>query len=153
MTLVHCNPARTAAYRRPEMIRFSDLLEDLFEMPAPDATPAYMRPHTNVLEFATEYVIDLSVPGFSRSDIQVKVDNGDLLVTGELKDEKKEEKKEELNYLRREFAPARFERRFELPENVESDKINAHYENGILRISIPKKPESVKKGPVSISIN
>jgi HSP20 family protein len=131
------------------MIRFSDLLEDLFEMPSPAASPARMRPGTNVIELATYYLIDLSVPGFNRSNIEVKVDNGDLVVTGDLK----EEQKAELSYLRREFVPASFERRFELPENVESDKINARYENGILHISLPKKPESVKKGPVSISIN
>jgi HSP20 family protein len=131
------------------MVRFSDLLEDLFEMPSPAASAAHLRPRTNVIELATEYLIDLSVPGYTRNNIEVKVDNGDLLVTGEMK----EEQKEELSYLRREFVPANFERRFELPENVESDKINARYENGILRISLPKKPESVKKGPVSISIN
>ncbi|MFN8207069.1 MAG: Hsp20/alpha crystallin family protein [Bacteroidales bacterium] len=149
MTLVQCKPAKSAQYGKPGMLRFSDLLEDFFEMPSPAAANVSIRPRTNVKELTSEYLIDLIVPGFSRSNIELKIDNGDILVTGELK----EEPKEEGSYLRREFVPARFERRFELPENVESEKINARYEDGILRIHLPKKPESVKKGPVSISIN
>ena len=57
------------------------------------------------------------------------------------------------NYVRREFSYSTFKRSFSLPETIDSDKIKATQSEGILTVSIPKKPEAVEKGPRQVSIS
>lgn len=101
----------------------------------------------NISEDENQYRIDLSVPGFSREEIKISLEKNVLSIKSEKKSGEEEEK-----YIRREFGTADFERRFILPKHVDTDKISATAENGILGIVIPKKEQVVEKVTKEISI-
>lgn len=94
------------------------------------------KPAVSVIEQENTFQIDVAAPGFERSELKVTIDNN-LLTISSVPSEKQSEIKEK--YLKKEYATSSFTRSFELPENVESDKIEASHKNGVLSISIPKK--------------
>ena len=102
-------------------------------------------PAVNVKETDNEFIIDVAAPGLEKKDFNVNFHNNVLTISSEKKNEK-EEKKE--HYTRREFAYQSFQRSFTVAENaVDSDKINAKYNDGILHITLPKR-EEVKPKPL-----
>jgi HSP20 family protein len=103
------------------------------------ATPAI-----NVIETDAEYDMEMAVPGLTKEDLNVQVDENCLNISMEKKTES-EHKNEKKNYLRREFSTQQFFRSFELPENVEKEKITAKVENGVLKIALPKMSHAEKK--------
>jgi len=103
------------------------------------ATPAI-----NVIETDSEYDMEMAVPGLTKEDLNVQVDENCLNISMEKKTET-EHKNEKKNYLRREFSTQQFFRSFELPENVEKEKITAKVENGVLKIALPKVVHVEKK--------
>ena len=120
---------------------FSDLLDtdrffntDWFEKEFASRVPA-----VNIKENGKEFKIELSVPGFSKNDFKVNVE-GDILT---IRAEKEEEKKEESErFTRKEFSYSSFSRSFTLPQAANGEKIDAKYENGVLRLALPKKEEA-----------
>jgi HSP20 family protein len=106
-------------------------------------------PTANIKESAKEYAIDLAAPGLERKDFNVTVEGQILSISAE-KSEEKEEK--DTDYSRREFSYNSFCRTFQLPENSKADKIDAHYENGILKVIIPKKEITVEKAAKQIAV-
>jgi HSP20 family protein len=100
-------------------------------------------PAVNVEETEKEYRIEVAAPGLEKEDLKVSVNDGVLTITSEKKIEN-EEKKE--NYIRREFGYTSFCRSFTLPEEVDTEKINAKHKNGVLNVHIPKT--EVKVSPV-----
>ncbi|MCC8180441.1 MAG: Hsp20/alpha crystallin family protein [Planctomycetes bacterium] len=140
------------------MRRRSNTLPGLFRrMWDPDMFEAFMQndasmPAMNVVEKANEFAIDISVPGFNKEDINVSVDKNVLSIKAESKKED-EQKDSEDRIIRQEFMQTSFERNFSLPDNVDTGKIAAKQENGVLKITLPKMenaPEDqVKKIEVS----
>ncbi|WP_153798382.1 Hsp20/alpha crystallin family protein [Foetidibacter luteolus] len=98
-------------------------------------------PAVNITETAQAYNVSLAVPGFKKEDFNITLDGGMLTISSS-KEERKEEKEEKVT--RKEYNYASFSRSFSLPEEVNTDNIEAGYEDGILKISLPKK-EEVKK--------
>jgi HSP20 family protein len=100
-------------------------------------------PNANISETETHYQIELAAPGLKKEDFELEIDNGSLMISV-----KKEESNEAkgTNFMRQEFSYESFSRSFYLPENVKVDKIDARYENGILKVVLPKS-ELVKKLP------
>jgi HSP20 family protein len=86
--------------------------------------------------------LELSVPGRTKEDFNVQIDEKVLTISSETK--KEEEVKEE-NYTRKEFSYSSFTRSFTLPETINEEGIKASYKNGILRFTLPKKEESLPK--------
>lgn len=99
-------------------------------------------PAVNIKENEKDFELELSVPGRTKEDFSIEIDDNVLSVSAEVKMENETEKE---NYTRREFAFSSFRRSFTLPKSVDSDKINANYENGILRFMLPKKEEALPK--------
>ncbi|MBC8769011.1 Hsp20/alpha crystallin family protein [Arenibacter sp. BSSL-BM3] len=99
-------------------------------------------PAANVKETESEYVLELAIPGRKKEDFNVEIDNDILTISSEVKSE---ENKEDDGYTRREFAFSSFKRVFSLPETISLDKINASYEDGILKFVMPKKEEALPK--------
>jgi HSP20 family protein len=93
-------------------------------------------PLVNIADEEKEYVVEMAVPGMSKKDFSISVENGMLTISAETKAEKEEVKK---NFTRKEFSFNTFSRSFTLPENANDEKIAANYENGILKIHIAKK--------------
>ncbi|TKD61329.1 Hsp20/alpha crystallin family protein [Flavobacterium sp. ASW18X] len=99
-------------------------------------------PAVNIKETEKEFELELSIPGFNKEDFNVEVDKDLLTISSEVK---KADEQTEDNYTRKEFSISSFKRAFTLPESVNSDAINAAYENGILKLTLPKKEEALPK--------
>jgi len=95
--------------------------------------------------------MNIELPGVKKDDVKIKVmDDNVLVVSGEKKREVKEEDKDR-SYLRIERSYGEFTRSFVLPENVNKDKIDAKYDNGMLHLTIEKKePEKPKEKLIEI---
>ena len=102
-------------------------------------------PAVNVRENENEFVIDVAAPGMGKNDFKINFQNNVLTISSEKKEEK-EDKKE--TYTRKEFSYQSFQRSFTVAENtVDTEKINAKYNDGILHITLPKR-EEVKPKPM-----
>lgn len=102
-------------------------------------------PAVNILEDDNNFQIELAAPGLKKEDFKIDFDNGSLIISSEIKDEKESKDK---NFTRKEFNYQSFQRTFSIPKNlVNHEKISAAYENGLLRIKLPKA-EEVKQKPV-----
>lgn len=106
-------------------------------------------PSINIMEEKDRFLVEVASPGLEKSDFDIKIDNDHLIISAQ-KEIKTEEEKE--NFTRREFNYTSFNRSFYLPENVDSEKIDAKYKDGILTISLSKKEESIDNGPKQIEI-
>ena len=98
-------------------------------------------PAVNIKEENDKFVLEMAAPGMKKDDFQINLDNYQLTISSEKKEEKKEQ---EDNYTRREFLYSSFSRSFTLPKTVDIEKIKADYKNGILSIVLPKKEEETK---------
>lgn len=96
-------------------------------------------PGVDVIDSEKEYRLLLDLPGVDDADVEVKIEDGVLRVSGQREAESKEDS---TSYLRRERSAGGFERSFKLPEAVDSDGIEARYERGVLEIRIPKVDRS-----------
>ena len=101
----------------------------------------WAAPAVDIAESQKAYEITAELPGMDEKNIEVKVANGNLIIKGE-KQEEKEEKKKDYYMHERNFGS--FERRFEMPEGVDADKIEASFKKGILTLTLPKKLEAQK---------
>ena len=140
----------TAARRNQDWL--PSILNGFFDDDFMGFTPAkqFASPAVNVLEDDKEYQIELAAPGMTKDDFKVRLENNDeLVISLEKKEEHKEGKKK--NYLRREFSYASYRQSFIVPDEVDVQKIGAKIEDGVLRITLPKK-EEVVKAPVSRQI-
>ena len=107
-------------------------------------------PSVNVKENVDGYEVEVAAPGFDKNEFNIELDNDVLTISSEKHVEN--ETKEDERYTKREFSYQSFSRSFTLPELVEGDKITAKYENGILRINIPKKEEAKPKPVKQIAV-
>jgi HSP20 family protein len=105
-------------------------------------------PAANIVENEKSFHIEISVPGMNKDDFKLKLENNVLTVSSEKETENVEETK---NYTRKEFMYGAFSRSFTLPKIVETDSIKAAYENGILKIELPKKDEAKISKEITIS--
>jgi HSP20 family protein len=115
-----------------------------------DAGFARSIPSVNIIENNVDFKIDVAAPGLDKKDFKISVENNTLSVSAE---KSKETKTEKDNFTRKEFSYTNFTRSFRLPENCVPDKIEAKYENGILRLSLPKKEVTVTKAPREIKVS
>lgn len=122
---------------------FSDLfdMDRLFEAPWMLPRSISEVPMVNVKETKDDYMLELAAPGMTKDDFDIEMDNHHLTISYE---KEEEEKEEEANFTRREYNYNSFCRSFILPEDVDEATIDAKYENGMLKVMLPKK-EEVKK--------
>ncbi len=99
-------------------------------------------PGVNISEDKKNYFVEISAPGYLKDDIKVEMSNHMLTISAE---KKEEQEKQEKSFFRKEFSYGSFTRSFSLPETVKEDKIKAKYDNGILRLTLPKKEETKSK--------
>ena len=132
---------------------FDGLMKDIFnEFPSTVAKTfredVLNFPPVNITEKSSLFLVELAAPGFEKSDFIVKLDGNILNISTE----KKEDKNEEADKLiRKEFTSKTFKRSFTIDEKIDATNITARYENGILKLDLPKK-EEVKKVAKEITI-
>ena len=112
-----------------------NLFDLFFERPTVAKAPSSLIPSMNAHETEKEFHLEFELPGFSKDDIEVSVDNDDLVVTAIRKEVKEDNDKK---WLKKEISRGHYERRMTLPENVDTDHISAESKDGILSIVIPK---------------
>lgn len=109
-------------------------------------------PAVNIKETADSYSVEVAAPGMTKKDFKVELE-GNLLTISSERNEEKEETSDE-RFVRREFSFQSFQRSFTLhKEVVDVENIQATYEDGVLRLLIPKKEEAKQRGPRLIQIN
>jgi HSP20 family protein len=115
------------------------------------ATPARntSRPAANIVETEKGYEVELAIPGFSKTDVKINLDKQILTISG-AKEQIAEAEKTQFKH--REFVTRSFERSFQLPEGVDQNEITASFNEGILRVVLPKLADLLVE-PKTISIN
>jgi HSP20 family protein len=98
-------------------------------------------PPVNITENGDHYTVTLAAPGLKKDDFKVDLEGNMLTISSE-KEEHNEEKGEKFN--RKEYSYSSFSRSFNLPEDVKQDAIDASYEDGVLKIKLPRKEEAKK---------
>jgi len=137
MAIIRWDPFRDLITLREKMNR---LFEDTFAARGEekDLMASTWTPSVDIYETENDVVLTAEIPGIEDKDIEIKIEDSTLSIKGERKLEK--ETKEE-NYHRIERAYGTFYRSFTIPHNVDQDKIQAEHENGVLKITMPRKPE------------
>ena len=137
MAIIRWDPFRDLVTLREKMNR---LFEDTFTGRGEDKDliSGTWNPSVDIYETENALVLSAEIPGIDENDIEIKIENNTLTLQGERKFEK--ETKEE-NYHRIERSYGSFFRSFTLPNYVDVDKIEAEHENGVLKVSMPKKTE------------
>jgi HSP20 family protein len=151
MTLIKWTKPGNGSSRNEFFPAFPGLLEDFL------GNDQYFRrdfaqfvPAVNIAEAADHFSIELSAPGFAKEDFKLEVENYTLSISGE---KKKETAAEGKTYTRKEFGYGSFKRVFTLPQSVDTERIHAKYENGILEIVVSKKDEAKTKPVKEIRIS
>ena len=147
MTLVKVNNS-------PIHKSFTNLFDEFInEFPVLDRkgwdTNNWSFPPVNIHETPDAFHLELNVPGRNKEDFKVNVENGLLTISFE---KKEEDKSEGYKTVRREFSYRSFKRSFNLDKDVDTDNIQAKYENGLLKLLLPKK-EQAKVSTRQISID
>lgn len=107
-----------------------------------------VAPAIDLAEKDTEYEITAELPGLEQKDVEVRVSNHTLTITGEKKEEKEEKRKD---YYLSERRYGSFQRSFQLPDGVDAEKIDATFAKGVLTIKLPKTA-AAQKAEKSIEI-
>jgi HSP20 family protein len=105
-------------------------------------------PAVNITENKDSYSLSLAVPGLKKSDFKIDVE-GNILTISSKKEESNEERDEQ--FTRHEYSYSTFSRSFTLPNEVNKEKIDAAYEEGVLTLTLPKRDEA-KKTAISKNI-
>ena len=108
----------------------------------------YSTPRMNIMETKDNYKLELCIPGLTKDDVKLSIDQEGNLVVEMTKETKHEEKNNDVRYLRHEFSVEHFRQTVMLPEDIHKEQISAKVENGILDIIIPKVTMDEKKQAV-----
>ena len=150
MTLVQTN-GRVPIYTLPSLI------ENLFNRDALNWGSEFSNtgttiPAVNIKETNESFEVEMAAPGMEKKDFKIELEGNMLSISSEMQE--RYENQEDENYSRKEFSYRSFFRTFHLPkEVVDSDKIKAKYENGLLKLTIPKKDEAKQKPSRLIDIS
>ena len=106
-------------------------------------------PAVNITRHKDEYLVSLAAPGLKKDDFRIDVDDNILTISCE-KEENKEEKDKQ--FTRKEYSYSSFSRSFTLPEEINREKIEARYEDGVLKLSLPHKEESKKPSAKHVAV-
>ena len=130
---------------------FPSLLDELFHSSWNIEVPALNQlPPVNIIENDRDFLVSLAVPGKTKDDFEIAIDNGILSLATK---EKKEKVLEKGKFKRKEFDFNYFKRTFIIPDSVDSSNIDCHYKNGVLQLTLPKYEEAQPQPRKLISVN
>ncbi|MGN8055463.1 Hsp20/alpha crystallin family protein [Pedobacter sp. 22163] len=136
MTLVKFNPEKKNSSLLPG---FNDIFESVLGDTFFTDRRLSSVPAVNISESADHYHIELAAPGLKKDDFRVSVERDMLTISTETKNENLSEGR---TYNRKEYSYSAFTRSFTLPESADIEKISASYNDGILKLELPKKEEA-----------
>src|SRR5712692_4050541 len=142
--LTRWEPFREFSTMQDRMNRMNRLFRESYSPEGPEEalTTTSFAPPVDIYEDEHNITLKLEVPGIDEKDIDVRIENSTLTVHGERKFEK-EEKEENFRRVERQYGS--FTRSFTLPNTVDSEKVSANYDKGVLKITLAKKAEAKPK--------
>ncbi len=142
MSIIRYNPSDFAP------TSFSTLIDQFFNESLSRSGGSRFVPKVDIAENEKSYELQIAVPGLTKDDFKIELNDGLLTVSGERKftNEKKDKKFHSI-----ETQYGSFVRTFNLPEHVDGEKINAVYNNGILEVTIPKDEKKTAKQTIKVS--
>lgn len=140
MALVKLNHAKNLASNYSP---FNDLFDSFFKDSYVNDRALSKVPAVNIVESDNNYEVQLAAPGLKKEDFKLQLEENVLTISAEKKTAStQEENKENRKITRQEFSLTSFSRAFTLPEQADTNSINATYEDGILNVTIGKKEEA-----------
>lgn len=133
---------------RNDLTRFKSNIDDLFDSffnrgwDLPVSAQASVWPAMDIVEKDKEVAIKAELPGCKPDDIDISVNGNILTISGEKKEEKEDKDK---GYYYAECSYGTFKRDINLPSDVDADKVDANYKDGILNVTIPKSEKAQTK--------
>jgi HSP20 family protein len=106
-------------------------------------------PPVNITENKNDYMVSLAVPGMKKDDFKIDVDGNMLTISSEKEETKEEEDKK---FTRKEYNYSSFSRSFTLPDEVNQEKIEARYDDGVLKLILPRREETKKVSAKQIAV-
>jgi HSP20 family protein len=144
MTIARFNPE--TGVLRPDS--FSTLLDRFFNETVNSSKLAGYTPRVDVWETENGYFFEMALPGLREEDIQIDFQEGRLTISGERKFEK-EESGQRYHLLETQYGA--FNRTFNLPDNVNPEKIEAYFEQGMLKVNVPKDEKKTQKHQIRVN--
>ena len=144
MTVLLPTLRRRGMFDRPAWKVYDPFMED-FTWPSLFTQETEWMPPFDVSETDDEMIVRLEVPGMDKKDININLSHGTLTVTGE----KKQEKEEKETYHCTERCYGTFSRSISLPFEVDGDKVDASFKDGVLKITLPRS-EAVKPKKIEV---
>lgn len=147
MTLMRWTPSRDLPALPSEVLgiqrEINRMFDSFFRGPEEDGLQTTSwNPLVDVTENDHAYLLNIELPGVSRNDVKIVVQDNQLTIRGEKKQEKESNNS---NYHRVERSYGSFQRTFTLPTTVRAEKIEANYNDGVLTITVPKAEEAKAK--------
>ena len=127
----------------PRTVYLDDIFDDFL------STKKEQNMKCDIYEENNNYHIEVDIPGFDKKDISVEVKDGYLIISA-VKNNEVEDKDSKRNYIRRERVYGKYERSFYVGD-LDEDKINAEFNNGMLKIVVPKKEKQENKKIIEIN--
>jgi Molecular chaperone (small heat shock protein) len=137
--LTRRTPNRTVRDLQREV---DSIFDQFFGRGGDDDTSTVWAPRTDLSETDDAFRIRLDVPGMTKDDIAINLQNNTLTVSGERSSERQKDGEE---YVRVERAFGNFHRTFTLPDAVDPDRVEATYDEGVLTINVPKTEKSTRR--------
>ncbi len=127
---------------------FSSLIDGLFNDSLTRSGGSVFVPKVDIIENEKAFELHVAAPGLSKEDFNIELNKNLLTISGE---RKFSSEKKDTNYHSIETQYGSFSRSFTLPENVDAEKINAKYNNGILELIVPKDEKKVLKNTIKVN--
>lgn len=144
MSLIKYNPRTLRTFTTNNL--FDDLFNDRFFNNDVTVGKSF-TPQVDISETEKAFELSFAIPGIKKNEIKIDLNEGQLVVSGE---RKFEEKKEDKNFHSVETRYGSFSRSFHLPDNIDVEKVEAKYEDGLLNITIPKDEKKIQKKTIAI---
>ena len=125
----------------PRLVPNKLYLDDVFDdFMFPTVKDEFGKMKCDIYEKDGAYHLEMDVPGFDKKDVQIEIDDNDYLTITAEKSSENNEEDDDKNYIRKERNYGKYQRSFYVG-GIDKDNIQANFENGILKISMPKKEE------------
>ena len=125
----------------PRLVPNKLYLDDVFDdFMFPTVKDDFGKMKCDIYEKDGAYHLEMDVPGFDKKDVQIEIDDNDYLTITAEKSSENNEEDDDKNYIRKERNYGKYQRAFYVG-GIDKDNIQANFENGILKISMPKKEE------------
>lgn len=117
----------------------ADIFDSLFDRQAEgmEKRSYACMPAVNIIETPKGFELEVGAAGFAKEDYKIGIEGNILTISSEVKPQEGTDRE----YLRREFYYGSFSRSFALPKSIDTEKVAADYQNGILRVMLPKREE------------